>query len=91
MAGREALALVLPRVRNNAWFFDTELLLLAHAANVRVEEVGVLWIDDRDSRVKVFSTIAEMLSGLARLRLGVASPPALALALALSSSCQEWV
>ena len=89
MAGREALALLLPRVRNNAWFFDTELLCLAHAANVRVEEVGVLWIDDRDSRVKVLSTIAEMLSGLARLRLGVASPPALALA--LSSSCQEWV
>ena len=76
VAGREALALVLPRVRNTGWFFDTEMLLLAHAAQMRVQEVGVVWIDDRDSRVKVLATIAEMLRGLARLRVGgVASCP----------------
>jgi hypothetical protein len=75
VAGREALALVLPRVRSTGWFFDTEMLLLAHAAQMRVQEVGVVWIDDRDSRVKVLATISEMLRGLARLRLGVASFP----------------
>lgn len=58
-------------MQNDGWFFDTELLLLAHGAHVVVEEVGVLWIDDRDSRVQMLPTIAEMLSGLARLRLGV--------------------
>ena len=35
-----------------------------------VQEVGVVWEDDRDSRVRVLSTIAEMLRGLLRLRLG---------------------
>ena len=35
-----------------------------------VQEVGVVWVDDRDSRVRVLSTIAEMLRGLLRLRLG---------------------
>ena len=45
---RQAAADLLPAVRNQHWFFDTELLLRARAARMRLHERGVLWTDDRD-------------------------------------------
>ena len=68
---RSAAHALLPQTRNQGWFFDTEMLLLAHAANLRVQEFGVVWRDDRDSRVKVLATITEMLLGLGRMRLAL--------------------
>ena len=58
----------LPAMRARGWFFDTELLLSAAGAGYSVREFGVRWVDDRDSRVRVAATIAEMLRGLFRLR-----------------------
>ena len=45
----EAARTLLPRVRDDAWFFDTELLVLAEAAGMRIHEVPVDWVDDPDS------------------------------------------
>src|SRR5438552_14119301 len=53
---REALALLLPFVEDQAWFFDTELLVLAERAGLRIHEVPVDWVDDPDSRVDLVST-----------------------------------
>ena len=61
---------LLPLVRDNGWFFDTELLLLAERLGYSVEEVGLRWIEDRDSRVRILATALADLRGLARLRLG---------------------
>ena len=55
------------RVADDGWFFDTELLLLAEHNGLRVHEVPVDWIEDLDSRVRVVSTAAADLRGLARL------------------------
>ncbi len=63
----EIARLVLPHVVDDAWFFDTELLLLAEANGLRIHEVPVDWIDDPDSRVHVTSTAAEDLRGMWRL------------------------
>jgi hypothetical protein len=65
---RAAARELLPQVRNTGWFFDTEMLLLARSAQLRVQEIGVVWVDDRDSRVKVLATVCEMALGLVRLR-----------------------
>ncbi len=61
-----AKALV-PEVVDNAWFFDTELLLLAERSGLRVHEVPVDWVDDPDSRVHVRSTATEDLRGVWRV------------------------
>jgi len=59
---------VLPLVKDNAWFLDTELLLLAGKAGYGIKEVPVHWEDDPDTRVKIISTAWEDLKGLLRLR-----------------------
>jgi glycosyltransferase involved in cell wall biosynthesis len=57
---------LLPLVKDRAWFFDTELLVLAERAGFRIHEVPVDWIDDEDSRVDLVATAAD-LRGVLRL------------------------
>src|SRR5579871_6932139 len=42
---------LLPLVADRSWFFDTELLVLAERAGLRVHEIPVDWTDSADSRV----------------------------------------
>ncbi|MEA2466839.1 MAG: hypothetical protein QOJ57_965, partial [Thermoleophilaceae bacterium] len=58
-ARTDALRDLLPDVRDEAWFFDTELLVLAQRRGLRVHEVPVDWVDDPDSRVAIVSTAIE--------------------------------
>ncbi len=58
---------LLPLVRDEAWFFDTELLMLAQREGLRIHEVPVDWVDDPDSRVDIVRTALEDLRGIARL------------------------
>jgi glycosyltransferase involved in cell wall biosynthesis len=59
---------LVPLVRDNGWFFDTELLLLAERNSLRIHEVPVDWVEDLDSRVELIPTIAGDLAGLWRVR-----------------------
>lgn len=58
---------LLPLVEDNEWFFDTELLVLAERAGLRIHEVPVDWIDDSDSRVAILKTAADDVRGILRL------------------------
>ncbi len=58
---------LLPLVEDTGWFFDTELLVLAERAGLRIHEVPVDWLDDPDSRVKIASTALADVRGIARL------------------------
>src|SRR5262249_37216056 len=58
---------LLPLVRDRAWFFDTELLVLAQRSGLRIHEVPVDWTDDPDSRVDIISTAMADLRGVWRL------------------------
>jgi hypothetical protein len=64
---RDVLDGLLERVRDDGWFFDTELLVLAQRRGLRIHEVPVDWIDDPDSRVRVVRTAIDDLKGIARL------------------------
>jgi glycosyltransferase involved in cell wall biosynthesis len=65
---RRAADILLPEVKDDGWFFDTELLLLAERMNFRILDLPVRWKDDPDSRVRIFHTIVHDLKGLARVR-----------------------
>ena len=58
---------LIPQVENRSWFFDTELLVLAQRAGLRIAEVPVDWNDDPDSRVRLVATALEDLRGVWRL------------------------
>lgn len=58
---------LLPLVKDNGWFFDTELLMLAEHNGLRIHEVPVDWVDDPDSRVDIVSTAIGDLKGLWRV------------------------
>src|ERR1700745_2818923 len=63
---------LLPLVADTSWFFDTELLVLAERAGLRIHEVPVDWIDDADSRVDIVSTALGDLRGIRRVGWGLA-------------------
>src|SRR3954471_17851614 len=58
---------LLEEVRDDGWFFDTELLVLAQRRGLRIHEVPVDWVDDPDSRVRIVRTAVDDLRGVARL------------------------
>lgn len=70
---------LLAEVEDNAWFFDTELLLLAERSGLRIHEVPVDWVDDPDSRVDIVRTVIDDLRGMVRVARrslsGPAAPP----------------
>jgi putative flippase GtrA len=64
----DVAAELLPLVEDPAWFFDTELLVLAERSGLRIHEVPVDWYDDPDSRVDVVGTALDDLRGIRRVR-----------------------
>jgi putative flippase GtrA len=63
----DVLASLLDVVRDDGWFFDTELLIAAQRRGMRIHEVPVDWVDDQDSRVQIVSTALGDLRGVTRL------------------------
>jgi putative flippase GtrA len=64
---RDVAQRLLPMVEDTGWFFDTELLVLAERAGLRIHEVPVDWVDDPDSSVHIVRTAAEDLKGVWRV------------------------
>lgn len=58
---------MLEHIEDDAWFFDTELLLLAEFNGLRVHEVPVDWVEDVDTRVDLRKTAYDDIRGLIRV------------------------
>jgi len=65
---REVVDRVVPQVKDQSWFFDTELLVLSERQGYRIKDIPVVWNEDDDSRVKVLGTAWDDLKGVFRLR-----------------------
>jgi len=65
---REVVKSIVPQVKDESWFFDTELLVLAEKQGFRIKDIPVTWIEDDDSRVKIIPTAWEDVKGILRLR-----------------------
>src|ERR1700704_4469318 len=63
----DVAAELLPLVKDTSWFFDTELLVLAERAGLRIHEVPVDWVDDPETRVDIIATAVGDLRGVAGL------------------------
>ena len=65
---REVVSRVLPRVQDQGWFLDTELLVLSEAMGYKIADIPVTWKEDDDSRVRIIQTAWDDLCGVIRLR-----------------------
>ncbi len=65
---RRVVKEIVPAIKDQAWFFDTELLVLAEKNGYRIMDQPVTWVDDPDSRVKIIKTAWEDIKGVVRLR-----------------------
>lgn len=58
---------LLPYIRDDAWFFDSELLILGDKLGYKIYEEPVRWVDNPGSTVRVLPTVSGDLAGLWRL------------------------
>ena len=64
---RTVVSNIIPKIQDNEWFFDTELLIVAEKKGYRIYEEPVTWIDNPGSTVRVMKTVQGDLAGLWRL------------------------
>ena len=67
---------VLDLVKDQRWFFDTELLVLAEQQGLRIKEIPVHWTEDTNSHVNIPQVIAQDLAGMVRLKFTTRGPMA---------------
>lgn len=66
---RERILDLLTLIKNNNWFFDTELIYYAHNNKLRIKEIPVLWKERKRGKVRLIPTIVEDVLGIVRLKL----------------------
>ncbi|OGL79711.1 hypothetical protein A3F28_01385 [Candidatus Uhrbacteria bacterium RIFCSPHIGHO2_12_FULL_57_11] len=64
----DAFRKLYPYLSHPGWFFDTELIVLAECAGMKITEIPVDWVEHRDRRrkssVKMMSTVADYLGDI---------------------------
>ena len=65
---KKVAAELLPKIEDNGWFFDTELLVIGERLGYRIFDLPVSWVEDMDSRVKIVSTAIDDINGLIRVK-----------------------
>lgn len=58
---------LIPRVEDNGWFFDGELLIIAEKMGYKIYEEPVHWVDNPGSTVRLYSTISGDIAVMWRL------------------------
>ena len=60
---------LIPKIKDNEWFFDGELLIVAEKSGCRIYEEPVHWVDNPGSTVRLISTIFGDIKSIGRLLL----------------------
>ncbi|MEA2064876.1 MAG: glycosyltransferase [Patescibacteria group bacterium] len=71
-ANKDIIKKVLPQVKNNKWFFDSEFIILSESYGYKIKEISVKWEDIREngdkSRVKIVALGFNYIKNLIELR-----------------------
>jgi len=67
-ARREVAQDIIPYIEDNEWFFDTEFLFYGEKLGCRIKEIPVNWVEDPDTKAKIFKDAYDDLRGLYRLK-----------------------
>ncbi len=93
-ASAAVVARILPAVKDNGWFFDSELVVRAERAGFQVTEVPVVWREDpssgRRSKVSVGRLAADYAKRVLRLRRELAAEDPARAAGAPRIGRREW-
>ncbi len=65
---RDVVQKILPYIEDNEWFFDTEFLFYGEKLGHKIVEIPVTWVEDPDTKAKIFKDARDDLRGLYRLR-----------------------
>jgi glycosyltransferase involved in cell wall biosynthesis len=64
---RNVVKNLIPKIEDNGWFFDGELLIVAEKSGYKIYEEPVHWVDNPGSTVRLISTIWGDLMSMKRL------------------------
>lgn len=63
---------IIPKVKDNHWFFDTEMLYLAEKSGYKIKEIPISWVETRNkyrkSKVKIIPTVMGYLWSITKLK-----------------------
>ncbi len=62
-----AVEMICPKLTEQGFVFDVEMLLIADRMHIPVEELGVLWVNDLESKIDLIPDSQRMLKALIRL------------------------
>ena len=66
---REVADKLVKNLKDNEWFFDTELMYRAQRRGYRIKEVPVTWVEDAGTTVKTAPTVINYIKSTISLRL----------------------
>lgn len=58
---------IVPRVKNQNWFFDTELLILAERMGFKIKYIPIDWKERSKTKVRLLETIFENIASILKL------------------------
>ncbi|MFH0861296.1 MAG: glycosyltransferase [Candidatus Altiarchaeota archaeon] len=64
---RRVLKDIVPAVKDNAFFFDSELLILAERKGYKITELPVKWVEGEHTKVSVIQLIRDYVKNILRL------------------------
>lgn len=59
---------VLPKIKDNEWFFDTEIVLIAEREDYKIKEIPIKWTGNPNTKVNILRTIINYLVSLIKLK-----------------------
>jgi len=66
---KKAIDEIIPKIKNQNWFFDSELLILAEKKGYKINYLPIKWEERLKSKVKICRAVFEDITGILRLLL----------------------
>lgn len=64
---KRAFLELLPAIKNNEWFFDTELLIRSQRRGLKIKEIPINWVERRESKEQPLKAVFNYIVLLRRL------------------------